>query len=117
MIVSFGAVRVLVLPATGSLIGSGDDANDLIGEAWGQDIEMIAVPLERFSPEFLSLRSGRAGAVFQKFQNYHLRLAVIGDISGAVAASKALRDFVYETNAIGHHRFAGSVEALGEMVG
>lgn len=117
MIETFGAVRVLVLPAVGDLISRGEDANDLIGEAWGQDIEMVAVPLERFAPEFLVLRSGLAGAVFQKFQNYQLRLAVIGDISGAVAESTALRDFVYETNAIGHHRFAGSIAALGEMVG
>lgn len=45
---------------------------------------------------FFSLRSGIAGEVLQKFINYHVKLAIIGDFS--VYTSKALLDFIYECN-------------------
>lgn len=44
--------------------------------------------------------------------NYGLRLALIGDLSEQLAASKALRDFVYESNRGGHLRFARHVDEL-----
>jgi hypothetical protein len=37
-------------------------------------------------------------APLQKFVNYRIRLAVIGDISAFTGASRALRDFIGETN-------------------
>ncbi|MDA4835826.1 DUF4180 domain-containing protein, partial [Enterobacter hormaechei] len=39
-----------------------------------------------------------AGEVIQKFVNYQIRLAILGDISAWADTSKPLRDFVYETN-------------------
>ena len=56
------------------------------------------VPVARLAPEFFVLTSGVAGAVVQKFVNYRVRLAVVGDVSGFVAESTALRDFVREAN-------------------
>jgi hypothetical protein len=41
-----------------------------------------------------------------------MRLAIVGDISAHTANSKALRDFVGETNRIGHHLFAADLPAL-----
>jgi Domain of unknown function (DUF4180) len=39
-----------------------------------------------------------AGEFAQKFVNYRLRLAIVGDISQHLAGSEALCDFVAETN-------------------
>lgn len=99
-------LNVLTYPSTGPALGSSADALDAIGATYGQEIDVVAIPASRFSPDFFRLRTGLAGEFIQKFQNYRLRLAVVGDISEAVAASDALRDFVYETNKIGHHLFA-----------
>jgi len=103
---------VLELGPSGALVGSERDATDILGEAFAHNATVIIIPAERLDPEFLRLRSGLAGNFIQKLQNYHCRLVVVGDISDAIAASTALRDFVYETNVIGNHRFVGDREAL-----
>ena len=53
-------------------------------------------------PDFFDLRTGLAGAVLQKLVNYHLRVAIVGDVTREVAASKAFADFVTESNRGGH---------------
>ena len=73
---------------------------------------MIAVPVARLSPDFFVLRTGLAGAVAQKVVNYRLRLAVIGDISTALAASAPLRDWVVESNRRGEVLFMPDLSAL-----
>lgn len=105
-------IRVLFAGQQGHLLATGQDALDLIGDTWGTEADMVAVPVGRLHPDFFVLRTGIAGEFIQKFQNYNLRLAVVGDIAAAVDASKALHDFVYETNCIGHHCFAPSRDAL-----
>jgi hypothetical protein len=46
--------------------------------------------------EFFKLSTGLAGEVLQKFINYHMKLAIVGDFSGYT--SKPLKDFIYESN-------------------
>ncbi|AYN38029.1 DUF4180 domain-containing protein [Streptomyces dangxiongensis] len=91
-------VRVLQCAPDGPLLDGESAALDLIGDAFGHEAELVAVPVERIADDFFRLRSGVAGAVVQKFATYRLRLAVLGDISGHVAGSTALRDFVHECN-------------------
>jgi hypothetical protein len=97
---------LLELDAVGPVLATDRDAADLIGETYGSNAEIVVVPIERFDPQFLELRSGIAGIFFQKMQNYGKRLVVLGDIAGEIAASKSLHDFVYETNRVGNHLFA-----------
>ena len=73
-------------------------ANDLLGEAWGAEAELVIVPVERLANGFLDLSTRIAGEVIQKFTNYRMRLAFVGDIAARVGASRSLRDFVYESN-------------------
>ena len=91
-------IRVLHLEAEGETLSTPDDAADLVGSAWSHDAAMVAVPAERFDAAFFDLRSGIAGEITQKLVNYRIRLAVVGDISEHVAASDALRDYVWESN-------------------
>ncbi|MFD1824198.1 MULTISPECIES: DUF4180 domain-containing protein [Mumia] len=94
----YGDVRVLLVDAEGPAISSEQDALDLVGDAFGCEAQLIAVPVARLSPEFFRLRSGLLGEVTQKLVNYRLRLAVVGDVAGHVAGSDAFRDFVREAN-------------------
>jgi hypothetical protein len=87
-------------------LASEQDALDLLAETYGQDIDVIVVPVGRFTPQFFQLNSKLAGHFFQKMQNYRARLVILGDISSYVESSKALQDFVGETNRTGHHLFA-----------
>lgn len=91
-------VSVMMLAPDGPPLANERAAVDLIGEFYGQDVDWLAIPVARLTPEFFRLRTRVAGEVVQKLQQYGLKLAVVGDISEYVEASTALRDFVYESN-------------------
>jgi uncharacterized protein DUF4180 len=105
-------VAVLECAEDGPAVTSDTDATDLVGAALGAEADLVAIPVGRLAPEFFTLASGLAGAVAQKFVNYRLRLAVIGDISAYLAESRALRDYVAETNRGNQVWFLDSAEAL-----
>ena len=90
--------RVLLWSREGAPLASSRDASDLVGEALSAQAKLVVIPVERLSPDFLKLSSGLAGEVLQKFVNYGLKVAILGDIAAAVAASGPLRDFVRESN-------------------
>jgi hypothetical protein len=78
-------------------IENAQGALDLMVSARYQgDSGLIAVYKESLSEEFFDLKTGFAGEVLQKFSNYRVHLAVVGDFSAY--KSKALRDFIYECN-------------------
>lgn len=89
---------ILEVPSTGPLLATEADALDVLGSAYGSDAEVIVLLASRLAPEFWELRNGLAGAFVQKFVNYGRRLAILGDISEHVGRSKALTDFVRESN-------------------
>ena len=82
----------------GPVLSTERDAVDLIGDVLSIGAEVVAVPVDLLDADFFDLSTGLAGALMQKFVNYQLTLAVIGDISEYVAASRALHDLVYEVN-------------------
>ena len=94
----FHGVKVLLVPSEGPRLRSDRDAVNLIGEAGAHRARMIAVPVERFDPDFFRLKTRIAGEFLQKFVIYQVRLAVVGDISAFVDESSALSDFVRESN-------------------
>ncbi|MBO9630297.1 MAG: DUF4180 domain-containing protein [Shinella sp.] len=108
--------KALLLPADGPLIAVEADGNDVIGEAFSADAQFIVIPVERLGPDFLRLETRLAGTILQKFVNYHLRCAIVGDISTELDASKALRDFVRETNKGRAIWFVESLEDVREKL-
>lgn len=105
-------MTTLALASDGPLISTEGDANDVIGDAFGQGADLVVIPVGRLSPEFFRLSSGLAGAVLQKFTNYQLRVAIIGDISSYTENSAPLRDFVRESNRSGQVRFLRTADEL-----
>lgn len=103
-ILTVGATRVLVLDDDGPQLATTQDFLDVIGRLWGESepTSDVAIPVARLAAEFFDLRTGLAGEALQKFVNYRVRVAVVGDVSGHVATSAALGDFVRESNE-GHH--------------
>ena len=103
---------VLLCTPDGPRLSSEADALDLVGSLWGQEVDWLALPKARLGEDFLRLRTGLAGAVIQKFVNYRVRLAIVGDVSAETAASDALRDFVRESNAGDRVWFVPDLAAL-----
>jgi hypothetical protein len=48
------------------------------------------------SEDFFDLKTRLAGEILQKFTNYRVKIAIIGNFS--VYTSKSLKDFIYESN-------------------
>ena len=109
-------VPVLVCADDGPPIAGPQDALDVIGAAFSR-ADVVAVPARRFDPRFFALRTGVAGEIMQKFVNYRMRLAVVGDISAHVAASTALRDLVTESNRGEHVWFVADLDELDTHLG
>ncbi len=57
--------------------------------------------------DFFKLSTGLAGEILQKFCNYQMKIAIIGDFSQY--SSKPLKDFIYESNR-GRNVFFASTE-------
>ena len=113
---SIGGRAALAYPADAPLIASGREASDLIGEALSADVTLVVIPAERLSPDFLKLSSGLAGEVLQKFVNYRIVVAILGDISAVLEDSAPLRDFVRESNRGRSVWFVPDLPALETML-
>jgi hypothetical protein len=83
---------------SGPQIRTDCDAVVLIGAASSNTAELIVIPCLRLSDNFFRLKTRTAGELLQKFMTYHLRVAIIGDISTHLNESATLRDFVGECN-------------------
>lgn len=78
-------------------IGAVQDVLDLLAEAsYPNSIDGLILRKENLPEQFFELKTGFAGEVLQKFSNYRVRLAVIGDFSQY--SSRSLRDFIRESN-------------------
>lgn len=88
------------------LINETGDILDLMGNCHYNEATAILLYKENLPDEFFELRSGIAGEILQKFSNYGLKLAIIGDFKEI--KSKSLRDFIYECNKNGSINFAES---------
>lgn len=97
-VAEIAGVRAYVCDAAGPPIASERDAADLIGETFGAGAGLVVIPLGRLAPAFLDLRSRLAGEILQKFVNYQRQVVILGDVSEAAGRSRALQDFVRESN-------------------
>jgi hypothetical protein len=105
-------VRVLILDRDGPTIATERDGTDLIGEAMDEGADWLSIPIARLSHDLLKLSTGLAGAILQKAVNNRINVAVVGDISAKMAASKPLNDFVGVSNRGRHVWFVVSLDVL-----
>ncbi|QXJ22778.1 DUF4180 domain-containing protein [Actinomadura graeca] len=104
-------VQVLMCDPSGPPVATTQDALDLIGASF-LGARVVAVPVDRLDERFFSLGTRFAGEIMQKFANYRLPLAVIGDITEHLAASSALRALVHESGRSDHIWFVPDLDAL-----
>lgn len=89
--------------ADGVALATAQDALDLIGEALGGGARCVILEGRCLAPRFFDLSTGLAGEVLQKFVNYGVRVAIVGDVESGGSAS--LRAFVAESNRGRHVAF------------
>lgn len=89
----------------------------LVGEALGAGASTLAIPASRFADDVFVLRSGKLGAFVQKFVNYRVRLAIVGEIGADYLESQALRSFIAESNRGDEVWFVADEAALAAKLG
>jgi hypothetical protein len=90
------------------LIQNASDSLDLLGNLYYQDFDKIILHQKNLTPDFFDLKNGLAGEMLQKFSNYRVRLAIVGDFS--TYGSKSITDFIFESNKMGQINFVKSVD-------
>lgn len=89
--------QTAIVQEDGVLIADSGSAMDLLATVrYETGCSAILLRKEHLDEAFFRLSTGLAGEVLQKFVNYRMKLAVVGDFS--VYTSKPLRDFIYESN-------------------
>ena len=79
-----------------TVIGTVRDATDLMGNADYQGARNIILEEGNLDPEFFDLKTGMAGEILQKYSNYHMKLAIVGEFGKFCSA--ALNAFIIECN-------------------
>ena len=91
------------------------DALDLMADIDYQRMTKMILHEANIHPDFFDLKTRMAGEILQKFVTYSKQLAIVGNFEKYT--SKALRDFIYESNNGHHVFFVGSVEEGIERLG
>lgn len=96
------------------IIKTTDDGLDLLGNLYYQGFDKIIVYEKNITAAFFDLKTGIAGEILQKFSTYRVCLAIVGDFSKY--ESKSLRDFIFESNKVGHVNFVPSLSLAIEQL-
>lgn len=97
------------------LIRNAQDGLDLLGNLYYEDCGRIILHEKNISPEFFDLKNGMAGEILQKFANYRVRLALLGDFSRYPGQS--IRDFISESNKGKQVNFVSTLDEALERLG
>lgn len=99
--------KIAELISTDNIINSIEDGLDLLGNLYYQNFDKIIIHEKNITPDFFDLKNGIAGEILQKFSNYRVQLAIVGDFSKYT--NKSINDFIYESNKGGQINFVASL--------
>ncbi|WP_313637355.1 DUF4180 domain-containing protein [Paenibacillus sp.] len=99
---------VALISSEGIVIHNVNDALDLMANVKYQECDKMLLRKEQITDDFFELKTGIAGEILQKYTNYQMRVAIVGEFTGY--NSKSLNDFIYECNQGDKILFKGSVD-------
>ena len=103
--------KIAVVTSEKIIINTAEDGLDLLGNLYYQGFDNIILNEKNITSDFFDLKNRMAGEILQKFSNYRVRLAIVGDFSKY--KSNSLSDFIFESNKGRHINFVDSItEAL-----
>ena len=91
-----------------SIIKKYQKTNDIFNLFSINKCSTIIVKKENIIDEFYDLSTGITGEILQIFSNYKKRMAIVGDFENI--KSKALNDFIYESNKTKQIIFVKNIE-------
>jgi hypothetical protein len=104
-------IKIAEIIATDIIMHTQSDGLDMLGNLYYQGFDNIIMHEVNITPHFFDLKTGMAGELLQKFSNYRVRLAIVGDFTKY--PSKSLQHFIIESNKGRHIHFVSTLpEAL-----
>lgn len=100
--------QIAELQSNGILVNSPDDALQLLVDLYYQDFDRIILQEHHLTPDFFELKNGMAGEILQKFSNYRVKLAIVGEFSNHTKDS--ILQFMSESNKMKHINFVRTLE-------
>ncbi len=91
-----GNFKIAELEPESDLITGAGDMLDILVEAGYHDCDRLIIHEKSLHRDFFDLKTGLAGEILQKFSNYKVKLAIVGDFTNI--RSKSLGDFIRESN-------------------
>ncbi|AMP21232.1 cytoplasmic protein [endosymbiont 'TC1' of Trimyema compressum] len=92
-----GNSKVAIVNDLNVIIENVQEALDLMATVnYQYGCHKILIHKEALTEEFFDLKTGLAGEILQKYTNYGIKIAIIGDFS--IYNNKSLKDFMYESN-------------------
>ena len=113
-IIKIGNVCIAELVSDRMEINRVQDALDLMANADYLGARSIIMREHHLTPDFFNLSTRFAGEILQKFTNYQVRLAIVGDFSKY--KSKNFKDFIYESNKTGRILFLPDIESARDRI-
>lgn len=114
-IYEFGEMKIAEISADGVLINNAEDGLQLLADLYYQECDGIILHETNITADFFDLKTGLAGEILQKFSNYRMRLAIVGDFSKYPGQS--IKDFIFESNKGRHINFLSNVEEAKVRIG
>ncbi|SCY98751.1 DUF4180 domain-containing protein [Flavobacterium caeni] len=90
------SVKIAEIISEEIIINSAEDGSDLLGNLYYSDYDKIIIHEKNINPDFFDLKTGLAGEILQKFSNFRVRLALVGNFEKYGSAS--LKQFILESN-------------------
>lgn len=107
-------IKIAEIISDERVIESAQDGLDLLGNLYYQGFDKVILHEKNITSDFFDLKTKLAGEILQKFSNYRIPLAIVGDFSQY--KSKSFQDFISESNTTQHINFATSLpEALERL--
>ncbi|MBE0676415.1 MAG: DUF4180 domain-containing protein [Bacteroidales bacterium] len=108
-----GITLAEIVPESG-IIESPGDLLDIMADAGYNGCSALILHRQNLTGDFFDLKTGIAGEMLQKFSNYRMKLAIIGDFSDV--KSKSLGDFIRESNRRGIINFVKTTDEAIELL-
>ncbi|MBC7485942.1 MAG: DUF4180 domain-containing protein [Cytophagaceae bacterium] len=89
------------------VVNRAEDGLELLANLYYQDFDKIILHEKNITPDFFDLKNRMAGELLQKFSNYRIPLAIVGDFTKH--KSRSMMDFIYESNKGRHINFFATV--------
>ncbi|KFF24295.1 DUF4180 domain-containing protein [Chryseobacterium vrystaatense] len=101
-------IKIAEITSDKIILQSVQDGLDLLGNMYYQGFDKVIIYEKNITPDFFDLKTKIAGDILQKFSNYRVGLAIVGDFEKY--QSKSIRDFIFESNKTKHINFTETLE-------